>query len=171
MDENIQGRENLMQRQSDQAPQRQRQQALGSSLQDDIGNCLSPPWPAHLHSSDLALYPDRIGFSARARDHHQHFPPGLRPRQAWCWRRAGVCSMPRASSVPATCAARARRQPGRPGRRPRPPGRTPRPAPGRGRHRSCQRAAELSTALLTDDARPFRFQRILNETRRDYWIY
>ena len=36
------------------------------SLQDDIGNLLLATLATHLHSSDLALYPDRIGFSAQA---------------------------------------------------------------------------------------------------------
>ena len=59
-------RENLMQRQSDQRLSVSASGRWAGSLQDDIGNLLLATLATHLHSSDLALYPDRIGFSAQA---------------------------------------------------------------------------------------------------------
>ena len=59
-------RENLMQRQSDQRLSVSASGRWAGSLQDDIGNLLLATLATHLRSSDLALYPDRIGFSAQA---------------------------------------------------------------------------------------------------------
>lgn len=59
-------RESLMQRQSDQRLSVSPSGRWAGSLQDDIGNLLLATLATHLHSSDLALYPDRVGFSAQA---------------------------------------------------------------------------------------------------------
>lgn len=59
-------RESLMQRQSDQRLTVSASGRWAGSLQDDIGNLLLATLSERLHSSDLALYPDRIGFRADA---------------------------------------------------------------------------------------------------------
>lgn len=59
-------RENLMQRYSNQRLIASTSARWAGSLEDDIGNLLLATLATRLHSSDLALYPDRIGFSAQA---------------------------------------------------------------------------------------------------------
>jgi uncharacterized lipoprotein YmbA len=59
-------RENLMQRQSDQRLTISPNGHWAGSLQDDIGRLLLATLANRLHSANLALYPDRIGFPAQA---------------------------------------------------------------------------------------------------------
>ena len=59
-------RENLLQRHSDQRLEISPDQRWAGSLQDDIGNLLLSTLASRLHSGNLALYPDRIGFAADA---------------------------------------------------------------------------------------------------------
>lgn len=59
-------RENLMQRQNDQRLSIGANAHWAGSLQDDIGRLLLSTLASRLHSGNLALYPDRIGFPAQA---------------------------------------------------------------------------------------------------------
>lgn len=59
-------RENLMQRHSAQRLDVSSEGRWAGSLQDDIGQLLLATLAGDLHSSRLALYPDRIGFPAQA---------------------------------------------------------------------------------------------------------
>jgi hypothetical protein len=59
-------RENLMQRQSDQRLAVSPNGRWAGSLQDDVGRLLLATLAGQLHSSNLALYPDRIGFPTQA---------------------------------------------------------------------------------------------------------
>ncbi|WP_068829081.1 PqiC family protein [Pseudomonas sp. BMS12] len=59
-------RESLVQRRSDQRLDLSPDRRWAGSLQDDIGNLLLATLANQLHSGNLALYPDRIGFRADA---------------------------------------------------------------------------------------------------------
>lgn len=59
-------RESLMQRHSAQRLDVSSEGRWAGSLQDDIGQLLLATLAGELHSSRLALYPDRIGFPAQA---------------------------------------------------------------------------------------------------------
>lgn len=59
-------RENLLQRHSAQRLDVSAEGRWAGSLQDDIGQLLLATLAGDLHSSRLALYPDRIGFPAQA---------------------------------------------------------------------------------------------------------
>ena len=59
-------RENIVQRHSEQRLHLSANQRWAGSLQDDIGRLLLSTLGNRLHSGNLALYPDRIGFAAQA---------------------------------------------------------------------------------------------------------
>lgn len=59
-------RENLVQRRSDQRLDLSADDRWAGSLQDDVGRLLLATLAERLHSGNLALYPDRIGFHADA---------------------------------------------------------------------------------------------------------